>query len=795
MPESGIGARLSSIEHAMPEIPNIKPAGLQTVRDPVCGMMVDPAGAKALVAHGGRDYYFCSAGCREKFRASPEKYLAQNTTAVEHAGEYTCPMHPEIVRAGPGTCPICGMSLEPRVVTAEPETNQALTEMTRRFWASVALAAPVVLLAMSDMIPGQPVQRLLGAQSPRVIAWLEMILTTPCVLWAGWPLLDRGWRSVMLRSLNMFTLIGLGVGTAYFYSVAATIFPGIFPAKFRGPGGVVPVYFETAAAITALVLLGQVLELRAHSQTSNAVRALLNLAPRSARRLQSSGAEEDVALDIVQPGDLLRVRPGERIPVDGVLTEGASSVDESMLSGEPIPAEKSAGSRVTGGTLNGTGSFVMRAERVGAETVLAQIVAMVSQAQRSRAPIQRLADRVASYFVPAVILTAIATFVVWAIVGPEPRLAHALVSAVAVLIIACPCALGLATPMAIMTGTGRGALAGVLIRKAEALETLERVDTLVVDKTGTLTEGKPRVVNIETAVEFSQSEILKLAAAVERGSEHPLAAAVIARAAAEGFPVESLPKAETFSAKPGRGAAARVDGKNVALGNSALLAEMSVAENDWRARAEALRREGQTILFVVVDGRVAGLLGVADAVKPSAKEAIAELRGEGLRIVMLTGDSAAGAGVVARQLGIEEVIADVAPQEKGREIQKLQSEGRRVAMAGDGINDAPALALAQVGIAMGTGADIAMESADITLLHGDLRGIVRARKLSRVTMRNIRENLAFAFGYNLLGVPIAAGVLYPLFGLLLSPIWASAAMTFSSVSVILNALRLHRLRL
>jgi Cu+-exporting ATPase len=778
-------------------------------------MTVNPSTAKHHVLFNERDYYFCSPGCAQNFQAAPEKYLAPasmpaaapaplpfpipgNASRAGAAGsaEYTCPMHPQIVQIGPGACPICGMALEPRMPTAGPEENLELKEMTRRFWASVALAAPVVLLAMSDMIPGQPAQHLLGANSsPQIISWMEMILTTACVLWAGWPLIERAWQSLIHRSLNMFTLIGLGVGTAYFYSVAATVFPGMFPAEFRGHGGVVPVYFETAAAITALVLLGQVLELRAHSQTSNAVRALLSLAPQTARRLQSNGAEEDVALEIVHPGDLLRVRPGERIPVDGVVTEGASSVDESMLSGEPIPAGKQSGSHVTGGTLNGTGSFVMRAERVGAETVLSQIVSMVSQAQRSRAPIQRLADRVASYFVPAVIGVAIVTFLVWALVGPEPRLAHALVNAVAVLVIACPCALGLATPMAIMTGTGRGALAGVLIRNAEALETLEKVDTLVLDKTGTLTEGKPRVVSVEVAANFSQSGILKLAAAVERGSEHPLAAAVIARALADGVAAETLPNAELFSAKPGRGAVARVDGKNVALGNSALLAEMSVAEGDWSAPAEVLRREGQTILFVVVEGHVAGLLGVADAVKPSAKSAIDELRGEGLRIVMLTGDSAASANVVAHQLRIDEVIADVAPQEKGREIQKLQNEGRRVAMAGDGINDAPALALAQVGIAMGTGADIAMESADITLLHGDLRGIVRARKLSRATMRNIRENLAFAFGYNLLGVPIAAGVLYPFFGLLLSPIWASAAMTFSSVSVILNALRLHRLRL
>jgi Cu+-exporting ATPase len=771
-------------------------------RDPVCGMTVDPIRAKIRATHNGREYFFCSPGCLQKFQASPEKYpqtVRPEAVAVAQreprlpvpsaAIEYTCPMHPQIVRPVPGACPICGMALEPRTPTASAEENPELKDMTRRFWLATALAAPVLVLGMSDMIPGQPLQRLL---SPALIVWIELVLATPCVLWAGWPLLQRGWQSLKNRSLNMFTLIALGIGVAYLYSLVATISPGIFPPAFRGPDGIVPVYFEAAAAITALVLLGQVLELRARSQTSSAIRALLALAPRTARRISLDGREEDVSLDLVQRGDSLRVRPGEKIPVDGVAISGAGSVDESMLTGEPIPVEKSAGDTLTGGTLNGTGGFVMRAERVGAETMLAQIVQMVSKAQRSRAPIQRLADQVAGYFVPAVVTVAILTFAIWAAIGPAPKFAHALVNAVAVLIIACPCALGLATPMAIMVGTGRGATAGVLVRDAQALETLEKVDTLVLDKTGTLTEGKPRVVRVEIAEGFERKKVLELAATIEKASEHPLAAAVLAGAAEEGVNLSALPAAENFQARPGLGVLARIANRDVALGNAALMTAVGIATADWDVLASDLRREGQTLLYLAADGEIAGLLGVADTIKPSAGEAIVALKKEGLRIVMLTGDTRASAKVVARQLGIDEVVDGVLPQGKGDAIHSLQQQGRRVAMAGDGINDAPALAQAEVGIAMGAGADIAIESSGITLLKGDLRAIVRARKLSRAVMRTIRQNLWFAFGYNLLGVPIAAGVLYPFFGLLLSPILASAAMTFSSVSVIANSLRLRR---
>jgi Cu+-exporting ATPase len=764
-------------------------------RDPVCGMAVDPARAKARVTHNGREYFFCSPGCLQRFQASPEKYLHSEPTSPGPSGviEYTCPMHPQIVRPAPGACPICGMALEPRTPTAFAEENPELRDMTGRFWLATALAVPVVLLGMSGMHGGRMGASAAGhLLSGNTIHWLELLLTTPCVAWAGWPLLQRGGQSLKNRSLNMFTLIALSISVAYLYSIVATVFPGIFPVAFREPDGTVPVYFEAAAAITALVLLGQVLELQARSRTSSAIRALLALAPRTARRISPNGREEDVSLDLVQRGDSLRVRPGEKIPVDGVVISGAGSVDESMLTGEPIPVEKSAGDSLTGATLNGTGSFVMRAERVGAETMLAQIVQMVSKAQRSRAPIQRLADQVAGYFVPAVITVAILTFAIWAAIGPVPRFAHALVNAVAVLIIACPCALGLATPMAIMVGTGRGATAGVLVRDAQALEILEKVDTLVVDKTGTLTEGKPRVVHVEVAEGFEKARVLELAAAIEKASEHPLAAAVLAGVMAEGIDVRGLPDAEKFEARPGLGVLARIANHDVVLGNAALIAAIGIASADWDARANDLRREGQTLLYLAVDAKIAALLGVADAIKPSAAEAIASLKKEGIRIVMLTGDTRASAEVVARQLGIDEVIAEVLPQGKGDGIRRLQQQGRRVAMAGDGINDAPALAQAEVGIAMGAGADIAIESAGITLLRGDLRGIVRARKLSRAVMRTIRQNLWFAFGYNLLGVPIAAGALYPFFGLLLSPIFASAAMTFSSVSVIVNSLRLRR---
>jgi len=703
--------------------------------------------------------------------------------------EYTCPMHPEIVRGAPGSCPICGMALEPRTVTLEGEENLELRDMSRRFWMSVVLAAPVLLLAMADMIPGRLVGPLVSA---RAVTWLELVLATPVVLWGGWPFFERGWQSLVNRSPNMFTLIALGVGTAYVYSVTATLFPGPFPDSFRGHAGEVPVYFEAAAIITVLVLLGQVLELRARSQTSGAIKALLGLAPKTARVIGDDGRESDAPLDQVKPGDRLRVRPGEKVPVDGIVVEGHSSVDESMVTGEPIPVEKEPGSRVTGGTVNGTGSIVMRAERVGSDTLLAQIVRMVSEAQRSRAPIQRLADQVSAYFVPAVVVAALLTFVAWSLVGPEPRMAYALVNAVAVLIIACPCALGLATPMSIMVGTGRGALAGVLIKNAEALEVMEKVDTLVVDKTGTLTEGKPRLVSIEALAGHEERDLLRLAAGLEQGSEHPLAGAIAAAAQQRGLRLDAV---EGFRSVTGKGVVGQAAGRPVALGNRRLFEEFGIDPGPLVERAEALRREGQTVMFIGLEGKPAGLLGVADPIKESTVEAITLLHRDNVRIVMVTGDNRTTAEAVARKLGLDEVEAEVLPEQKVAAIKRLQAEGRIVAMAGDGINDAPALAQAHVGIAMGTGTDVAMESADVTLVKGDLRGIVRARHLSRATMRNIRENLFFAFVYNALGVPVAAGVLYPVFGLLLSPIIASAAMTFSSVSVIGNALRLRKVDL
>jgi Cu+-exporting ATPase len=703
--------------------------------------------------------------------------------------EWVCPMHPQIVRSEPGTCPICGMALEPRTVTADEAINPELADMTRRFWIGLALTAPLLALAMSDLLPGQPVQH---AVSPRLLAWVQLVLSTPVVLWAGWPFFVRAHASVVNRSPNMFTLIAIGTGMAYGYSVVGTVAPGLFPDSFRTHGGQIGLYFEVAAVITVLVLLGQVLELRARSRTSTAIRQLLGLAPKTARRLAADGREEDVPLELVQPGDRLRVRPGEKVPVDGAVIEGTSAVDESMVTGEPIPVEKAPGDRVTGGTVNGTGGFVMRAERVGSDTLLAQIVRLVGEAQRSRAPIQRLADQVSAYFVPAVVAVAILTFVGWALFGPEPRLAYALVNAVAVLIIACPCALGLATPMSIMVGTGRGATAGVLVRNAEVLEVLEKVDTLVVDKTGTLTEGRPGLVSVVARPELDEATLLRLAAGLERGSEHPLASAIVAGAVARG--VEPGP-ARDFRSVTGKGVTGTVDGRAVALGNAALLAELGIDPGDLRERAEAGRREGQTVMFVAADGRAAGLLGVADPVKASTLEALRALRDEGIRIVMLTGDSRTTADAVARTLGIEHVEAEVLPERKVEVVRDLQARGRVVAMAGDGVNDAPALAQAHVGIAMGTGTDVAMESAGVTLVKGDLRGVVRARGLSRATMRNIRQNLFFAFVYNALGVPIAAGVLYPVTGLLLSPMFASAAMTFSSVSVIGNALRLRRVTL
>jgi len=702
--------------------------------------------------------------------------------------EYTCPMHPQIVRSEPGACPICGMALEPRTISAVEEENPELRNMTRRFWVSTVLTLPLLASVMGDMLPGQPLRHLV---SPRVAAWAQLVLATPVVLWGGWPFFVRGWQSLVHRSLNMFTLIALGTGLAYAYSVAATLAPGLFPAAFRMHGEV-GLYFEAAAVITVLVLLGQVLELRARSQTSGAIRALLGLAPRTARRVRADGGEEDVALDAVQVGDRLRVRPGEKVPVDGVLVEGTSAVDESMVTGEAIPVEKTAGDRVIGGTVNGTGGFVMRAERVGRETLLAQIVQMVSEAQRSRAPIQRLADLVAAWFVPAVVFVAVVSAIVWASVGPEPRAAFAIVNAVAVLIIACPCALGLATPMSIMVGTGRGAAAGVLIKNAEALEVMERVDTLVVDKTGTLTEGKPKLVTAEPAAGFEETELLGLAAGIERGSEHPLAAAIVAGATARGIAVAP---SEEFKSVTGKGVVGRVSGRAVALGNRRLMEDLGVTLGGLIERAEKLRGEGQTVMFVAVDRSPAGLVGVADPIKASTPEALELLRASRLRIVMLTGDSRATAEAVARRLGITEIEAEVLPEQKIAVVKRLQAEGRKVAMAGDGVNDAPALAQATVGIAMGTGTDVAMQSADVTLVKGDLRGIVRARRLSQATMRNIRQNLFFAFVYNALGVPIAAGVLYPWLGILLSPIIASAAMSLSSVSVIGNALRLRRVPL
>jgi P-type Cu+ transporter len=799
-------------------------------RDPVCGMDVSPKTAAGVEQHDGRTYYFCSKSCHERFRDNPRQFLttspgrpnspAQQTEVeytcpmdpeVRQVGpgtcpkcgmalepampsvpqsrvEYTCPMHPEIIRSEPGSCPICGMALEPREVTGE-EVNPELADMTRRFWISAALTAPIVLLMVSELIPSDPIKHWLGS-GPSL--WLQFALATPVVLWGGWPFFERGWLSVKNRSLNMFTLIALGTGAAYLYSVFALLFPAAIPASFRNMAGELAVYFEPAAVIVTLVLLGQVLELRARSQTSSAIKSLLGLAPKTARVIRPDGAEDDIPLDQVQVGQRLRVRPGERVPVDGFVEEGNSSVDESMITGEPIPVEKQAGSRVTGGTVNGTGSLVMRAERVGADTMLSQIVRMVSEAQRSRAPIQRLADQVSGWFVPVVIVVAIATFVVWAMFGPEPRMAYALVNAVAVLIIACPCALGLATPMSIMVGTGRGATSGVLIRNAEALEVLEKVDTLVVDKTGTLTEGKPKLVTVLPASGTDSQTLLSKAAALERASEHPLAQAIVTGAQDRGI---NLGNANDFQSITGKGISGRVDGEEVLVGNLRLLEESGIDPGGLTGTAEELRTEGQTVMFVGIGGKLAGLVGVTDPVKESTPEAIKALHAAHIRIRMLTGDNRGTAAAVAKRLGIDDVEAEVLPDQKTAAVKRLQAEGRKVAMAGDGVNDAPALAQADVGIAMGSGTDVAMESAAVTLIRGDLRGIARARRLSEATMRNIRQNLFFAFIYNTLGVPLAAGVLYPFFGLLLSPMIASAAMTFSSVSVIANALRLRRTEL
>ncbi len=801
--------------------------GLST--DPVCGMDVDPAKARFATEADGQRYVFCSAGCLAKFEANPRRYThpdESSAQAVEPAAqadamyicpmdpevrqrgpgscpkcgmalepespqlasrtEYTCPMHPEIVRDAPGDCPICGMALEPRTVTIEDEANPELDDMRRRFYFAAVLTVPIFVLAMGDMLPGNPVSRFIA---PRVRVFLELALATPVCLWSAWPFYVRAVASIKNRSLNMFTLIGLGVSVAYGYSLVAALVPHIFPPSFRGHGGTVGVYFEAAAMIVTLILLGQVLELRARSQTGAAIKALLGLAAKTARRLRPDGEEEDVPLDAVVIGDRLRVRPGEKVPVDGKVVEGSSTVDESMVTGEPMPVRKAAGDTVIGATVNGTGSLVMEAERVGSETLLSRIVSMVAEAQRSRAPIQKLADRVSGWFVPIVILVAILTFVAWSLVGPDPKMAYALVNAVAVLIIACPCALGLATPMSIMVATGKGASLGVLFKNAEAIEELRKVQTLVLDKTGTLTEGRPTLVTVEPAQGMSEAELLRLAAALERSSEHPLAEAIVRGAEERGI---DPPQATDFASVTGKGVQGAVDGRRMAVGNLAMMQALGVEAGPLEERVESLRQEGQTVMFVAVDKLLAGIIGVADPIKESTPEAIRQLHAEGLRVVMLTGDSKTTAQAVGAKLGIDEVIAGVLPEEKAAKIKSLQNEGQIVAMAGDGINDAPALAQAHVGIAMGTGTDVAMESAGVTLVKGDLRGIVRARKLSRSTMANIQQNLFFAFVYNALGVPVAAGILYPFFGILLSPMIAAAAMSFSSVSVIANALRLRK---
>ncbi len=814
--------------------------------DPVCGMTVDPAKTPHHAEHEGRPWFFCSAGCRSTFVAEPARFagaakpaccghhhhvqashegVPQPTAAADHGTIYTCPMHPEVRRQGPGTCPdcgmaldqvgapaatrveytcpmhpqivqdhpgncpICGMALEPRTVTVEAAASPELIDMTRRFWIGGALTLPVLLLAMGPHFIGFPSHELIA---PRLSAWLQLALSAPVVLWAGWPFFERGWRSIMTWRLNMFTLIAIGTGAAFLYSAVAVLVPDVFPASYRGAMGEVGLYFEAAAVITVLVLLGQVLELRARERTGGALRALLKLAPKTARRLVAGGDDEEVPVEQIQVGDRLRVRPGEKVPVDGVVVEGHSAVDESMVTGESMPLEKNPGDRVIGGTLNGSGSLVIQAEKVGTETLLSQIAQMVAEAQRSRAPIQRLADTVSAWFVPAVVAVAIVAFVAWLLFGPPPAFAFALIAAVSVLIIACPCALGLATPMSIMVGVGRGAQAGVLIKNAEALERLEKVDTLVVDKTGTLTEGKPRVAAIRPQSGFDEDTLIRFAASLERASEHPLAAAIIGEAQARGL---NSTETTDFHAEAGMGVVGRIDGRRVALGNAKLLESLSISTASTATDADRLRSEGATVMFLAVDEAIAGLIAVADPVKASTPPTLAALRAEGLRIVMLTGDHRATAAAVARKLGIDEVAAEVLPQDKGAAVRKLRQQGRVVGMAGDGVNDAPALAEADVGIAMGTGTDVAIQSAGVTLVKGDLTGLLRARRLSRATMRNIRQNLFLAFVYNALGVPIAAGVLYPFTGTLLSPIVAAAAMSLSSVSVITNALRLSRVRL
>ena len=763
--------------------------GAATVKDPVCGMSVDPTATAHRASHDGQDYFFCSAGCRTKFIGDPMRYLNPRVEAepAVPGAIYTCPMHPEIRQEGPGSCPICGMALEPETVTAEAPPNHELIDFTRRFWVGLVLTLPVFALEMGGhlanlhmFIPGQ------------MSNWIQFALATPVVLWCGWPFFERGWTSLRTRRLNMFTLIAMGVGVAWLYSVVAVVAPTLFPPAFLKADGSAPVYFEAAAVITVLVLVGQILELRAREQTSGAIRALLDLTPKTARRIRADGIDEDVSLDQIAVSDRLRVRPGEKIPVDGELLEGRVAVDESMVTGESMPVTKDVGDRVVAGALNKTGSFIMRADKVGADTLLAQIVQMVAQAQRSRAPIQRLADTVSGWFVPTVIAIALLAAVVWGLVGPEPRLSYALVAAVSVLIIACPCALGLATPISIMVGVGRGAHAGVLIKNAEALERFEKVDTLVLDKTGTLTEGRPSVTAILPALGFVETDILRLSASLERGSEHPLADAIVRAAKDRDIP---LTEAADFDSPIGRGVRGTIEGRQVALGNTRFLGELSIDVSALEPKAEALRHDGATAIFVAIDGKAAGVIGIADPIKATTPAAILALKAAGLRLVMMTGDNRTTAEAVARRLGIDEVQAEVLPQDKASVVQQLRSQGRIVAMAGDGVNDAPALAAADVGVAMGAGSDVAIESAGVTLLGGDLQGIVRARRLSRAVMGNIRQNLVFAFGYNALGIPVAAGLLYPVFGWLLSPALAALAMALSSVSVIGNALRLRAVRL
>lgn len=771
-----------------------KPESAALVKDPVCGMDVDPNESAGSYSFQGETYHFCSEGCVEAFKENPSEYLDEKLKAAKLEASpkdaiYTCPMHPEVKQMGAGSCPLCGMALEPMEVSMDEPPNPELVDFTKRLKWSLLFAIPLLVLAMGEMIPGNPFHVWFPGN---ILNWVQLFLAAPVVLWAGYPLFHRGWFSIKTRNLNMFTLIALGAGVAFLFSVLATIAPGLFPLDFQSHGRV-HVYFEAASVIIALVLLGQVLELQARGQTSSAIKALLKLAPNSARIVRSDGSEEDVDLSKVNQGDKIRVRPGEQVPVDGVVLSGKSSIDESMLTGEPIPVEKDVDSKVTTGTTNQTGSFIMEAKSVGKDTLLAQIVRMVTEAQRSRAPIQSLADRVSSWFVPLVVAIALISAIVWIIFGPEPSYSYALVNAVAVLIIACPCALGLATPMSIMVGTGRGAQAGVLIRNAEALERMEKVDTLVLDKTGTLTEGKPKLVTVKSISEFSESQILGVAAALEKGSEHPLAGAILSGAKERN--ITDTPEVSHFEAITGKGVQGEANGKKVLLGNLKLLEDSKVSTSELKTIADSLREEGQTVLFLSIDGKPAGLFGVADPIKETTLDALEGLRKAGLRLVMLTGDHHGTAQAVAKKLGLDEVYADVLPSQKNEIVKKLQSEGRKVAMAGDGVNDAPALAQADVGISMGTGADVAVQSAGITLVSGDLRGVVRARNLSIATMKNIRQNLFFAFIYNALGVPLAAGILYPVFGWLLSPMIASAAMSLSSVSVIGNALRLRRTRL